>query len=357
MFVIIPAGGSGSRLWPLSRGAYPKQLLNLTGSATMIQETVTRLVGTVPMERILILTEQSHADELRAQVPEIPADNFIIEPTRRDTAAVIGLGLTHVLKRDPSAVVAALHADHFITKPAAFIKALRAAEDFAKRHAVIVTMGIHPTAPATCYGYIASGEEFDRSGQTTGFHVRHFTEKPDLPTAEAFLATGRYFWNAGMFIALATTLQAAYEQHAPELWAGLQTIGKQIGTPSEQTTLSRIYPDLPKFPIDIAIMEKSDNMVMIPADIGWSDIGSWDMLKNVLSESPDNLTLGEHIEIDTDNSLIYSQGKRLVATIGLKDMIVVDSDDALLICPIDQAERVKELVNRLKAEKGLEKYV
>jgi len=357
MKVLIPAGGSGTRLWPLSRSNHPKQVLNLTGGGTMIQETVERIRPLVAASDIYVITEQSHAAELQAQVPGMPQRNCIIEPTRRDTAPVIGLGTLYVLHEHPDAVIASLHADHIIAKPKEFLKVLRAAEQLALREDVIVTIGIHPTYPSTGYGYIASGEEISDSGKVRAFRVRGFTEKPNLPTAQAFLATGDYFWNAGMFIARGSVLMDAYRKHAPKLYAGLSEIAAHFGKPSERKVLNERYAELPKEPVDTAIMEKANNIVVIPADIGWSDIGSWDMLKSVLQDNKDdNLTLGDQINIDTTGSLIYSQGKRLVATIGLEDMIVVDSEDAVLICPISQADRVKELVKRLQKHKQQNKY-
>lgn len=358
MYVLIPAGGSGTRLWPSSRSNHPKQLLNLTGRATMIQETLRRIDKFVPAEQILVITEKSHAGEIQAQIPEVPAQNFLIEPARRDTAAVVGLGAMQVFKRDPNAVVAALHADHLIAKPKAFLKVLRQAEKIALEQDVIVTIGIHPTHPATCYGYIGLGEELSQRGTGEVFRVKKFTEKPNLPLAQAFLATGEYFWNAGMFIARASVILDAYRKHAPKLYAGLEKIAESIGTKQEEAVLEEVYNKLPKEPVDTAIMEKTDNIVVIPADIGWSDIGSWNMLKEVLpNDASGNLALGDHIGIDTANTVVYAQEGRLVATIGVKDMIVIDAGDALLVCPLDQAEKVKKMVDKLKAHPRYKKYV
>ncbi|HNT30067.1 MAG TPA: sugar phosphate nucleotidyltransferase, partial [bacterium] len=278
--------------------------------------------------------------------------NIVIEPARRDTAPVIGLGAFHVYHRDPKAILASLHSDHVILQNETFLKLLKVAEDIAAKHDVIVTLGISPDHPATGYGYIASGKEFCKINGVEVFRVQNFTEKPNLPTAKAFLSAGNYFWNAGMFIARAEVLLAAYKQHTPQTYQFLSTIAAAIGTDREQATLEKIYPTIPKEPIDTAIMEKLNNIVVIPADIGWSDIGSWKAVKEILPKNAEtNFVFGQHVGIDTENSLVYSSGSRLIATIGLKDMVIVESEDAILICPVSAAEKVKELVSMIKAEK------
>ncbi len=352
MFVLIPAGGSGSRLWPLSRSHFPKHLLDLTGQGSMIQVTIDRIRDIVPFDQIYVITEASHADAIRKQLPQIPSPNFIVEPARRETAAVIGLGTHFVHHHDPKAVVASLHADHIITKAKAFREILQAAEQVATAQDVIVTIGIHPTSPATCYGYIASGKNIFEVGSTAVFKVDRFTEKPNLPTAQAFLAAGNYFWNAGMFIARTEVLLRAYRQFVPQLADKLDELAKYIGTPQEKEMIQKLYVELPKEPIDTAIMEKADNIVVIPADIGWSDIGRWDSLKQVLpNDSQGNLIKGDHIGIDTRDSLIYSYGGRTIGTIGLQNMIIVDNGDAILVCPMDKAELVKKLLKKVEEEK------
>ncbi len=352
MYAIIPAGGSGSRLWPLSRSTFPKHLLNLTGHASMIQETIERVSSLIPLDHIYVVTAQSHTDQIAEQLPALPAANIITEPDRRDTAPVIGLGACFVRSRDPKAVMASLHADHIITKGKEFIKLLKIAETIALRHDVIVTLGIQPSGPATGYGYIASGEGFSHVHDQEVFKVKGFIEKPNLPTAHAFLAAGNYFWNAGIFIARAEVLLEAYRVHAPRLYEPLMSIADTIGTPEEQATIKAVYPTLPKEPIDTAIMEKADNIVVIPADIGWDDIGSWKTVKTILPENKDsNFVFGQHVGVDTSNSMIFSSSDRLIATIGLQDMIVIDTDDATLICPMDRAEEVKQLVEKLKKDK------
>jgi len=354
MYAIIPAGGSGSRLWPLSRSKFPKHLLDLTGDGSMIQQTISRIQPLIDPEQILVITEQGHAAQLQDQLPELPPANIIIETDRRDTAPVIGLGTFVALKRDPDAIVASLHADHVIAKTDEFLKILIAAEQVATTHDVVVTLGIHPTHPATGYGYIASGAEFAHHEDTEVFYVQGFTEKPNLPTAQAFLASGNYFWNAGMFIAKASVLLKAYEKYAPETYAGLAKIAEHIGTEKEGKALQDIYSTLPKTPIDTAIMEKIDNIVVIPADIGWSDIGSWQTVKEILPPNQSsNLVKGEHIGLETSDSLIYSHADRLIATIGLDKMIVIDTDDVTLVCPLDRAEDLKKLVNKIRKEKDL----
>ncbi|OIP95207.1 hypothetical protein AUK40_06225 [Candidatus Wirthbacteria bacterium CG2_30_54_11] len=352
MYAIIPAGGSGSRLWPVSRSHFPKHLLNLTGHGSMIQETVKRILSLIPLEHIFVVTAQSHTDQIAEQLPALPPANIITEPDRRDTAPVIGLGACYVRARDSKAILASLHADHVIQKGKEFIKLLKVAETIASRHDVIVTLGIQPTHPATGYGYISSGDSFACIHDQEIFKVKAFTEKPNLPTAHAFLAAGNYFWNAGIFIARAEVLLEAYRLHAPKLYEPLMRIAAAIGTRDEQSTIRALYPTLPKEPIDTAIMEKAHNIVVIPSDIGWDDIGSWKTVKTILpANKGSNFVFGQHEGVDTENSLIYSSSDRLIATIGLQNMIVIDTEDATLICPMDRAEEVKQLVDKLKKDK------
>ena len=357
MYIVIPAGGTGTRLWPLSRSHFPKHLLNLSGRGTMIQDTVKRLSSLALPEQIIMLTEKSHAKQLQQQLPDIPAENYLIEPTRRDTAPVIGLGALHVQARDEQAVMASLHADHMIAREDKFIKILQQAEKVALQEDVIVVLGITPSYASTGFGYIRAGVQQDSTGDQPVFKVDNFLEKPAQKEAEAFLQAGNYYWNAGMFIVRPQVLLQAYEQYAPDIYNGLQTIKQAIGTPEQEQVLQEVYPQLPKQPIDLAIMEKADNIVMIPADIGWSDIGCFQDLKDILPPNYDsNLVLGQYVGLDTKDSFIYSAGAKLVTTIGLDKMIVVNTDDVVLVCPLERAQDIRELVEKLKEEQR-DKYL
>lgn len=354
MYALIPAGGSGTRLWPQSRQKFPKQLLSLFDGDSLIQTTIKRISKRIPKENIVIITEQTHAQEMKDQLPNVPDENFLIEPIRRDTAPVIGLGVFSVYKKDPKAVVASLHADHAILKEDAFLEILEIAEEVALSSDVVVTIGIRPTHPSTAYGYIKSGSEMDRIKGNSIYRVDQFVEKPAKEKAEKFIHTGEYFWNAGIFIARAEVLIELYKKHLPEVYEGLKMITEISDKEIRQEKLDEIYPTFKKVPIDTAIMEKSSEIVVIPADIDWRDIGTWDVVSEM--EKSLGLKAGRSVSIDSSNNLVVSNRESVVGLIGVHDMIVVHTDDATLVCPFSDATRVKELVAKLKKE-GYEDYV
>ncbi len=341
------AGGSGTRLWPLSRVKTPKQALKLVGEMTMFEHAVSRLAPLFPPERICVVTRAEHAAALQAQAPSLPAQNFIIEPEGRGTAPAIGLGAVHLLGRDPQAVMTVLTADHYIQDTARFRNALAAALDVAGQDC-LVTLGIKPTFPATGFGYIQQG---DPLGQVTGFSVftvKKFIEKPALPEAQKMVAGGEYSWNSGMFIWKVSTIMAEFQRQMPELFSQLQTVQESVGKASYEDVVGRIWPQVAKQTIDYGIMEGARDVVVIPVDIGWTDIGSWGSLFDLLpTDAEGNTFLGPHIAIDTSNSLVFG-GNRLIATIGVQDMVVVDTEDALLICPKEREQEIRNIVNELQ---------
>jgi mannose-1-phosphate guanylyltransferase len=351
-YAAILAGGVGTRLWPLSRQARPKQALQLIGDRTMFQHAIERLAPLFPRDRIVIVTGRKHAEILRPQTPDLPDGNFILEPMGRDSGPAVGLGAIHLHRRDPEAVMAMLTADHFIAYVERFRAVLAAAEKVAQTGR-IVTLGITPDFPSTGYGYIRQGESL---GQFDGFEVfraEQFTEKPDPDTAQAFFESGRYSWNSGMFIWRVDRLLAEFERQRPSLHRQLMTIADALGTPDEARVLAEVWPQIGKISVDYAIMEGAHDVAVIPVDIGWSDVGSWATLLDIIpGDDQGNVALGEHLAIDTHRTLVRGEN-RLVVTIGLEDMIVVDTDDALLICPKDRAQDVKAVVDRLKqSERG-----
>lgn len=350
LYAVIMAGGSGTRLWPLSRKTQPKQALRLIGDRTMFQHAVDRLAPLFPSERIFVVTNAQLAEVLRPQAPELPAENFILEPSPRDSAPAAGLVAVHLRQRDPDAVMAVLTADHFIADTAQFRAVLAAAEQVAGE-GTIVTLGIKPTYPATGFGYIQLG---DAQEIVDGFRVYSsggFTEKPDLRKATHFLETGRYAWNSGMFIWRVDRLLAEFAAQMPESYAGLLRIGEAVATPDAGRILAEVWPQIRKISLDFGIMEHARRVSVIPVDIGWSDIGSWGALLDVLTgdEHGNVCADGELLAVDTQGTYVRSAG-RLVATIGLQDVIIVDTPDALLVCPRARAEEVKELVGRLAVE-------
>lgn len=348
MFALILAGGTGTRLWPRSRKNRPKQLLDIVAKNTMLQETYIRIRPMLAPEEIFVVTNRTYAPIVKAQLPRLPLGNIIIEPEGKGTAPCIGLSALYMRRIRPDEVMASLHADHVIEKPDVFRNALKAAAKVAEQ-GYLVTLGIKPTHPETGYGYICRGEPM---GEMDGFEVYRadrFTEKPDLETAKAFLAEGRYYWNSGIFIWKLSTILDEFRRHLPALYEQLMEIDSALGTDAEAKVLEEVWERVESETIDEGIMEKADRVAVIPVDIGWSDVGNWATLADILPKDSENNVVvgGEHIGIDTTGSLLYST-KRLIATVGLKDMIVVDTDDVILVCPKDRAQDVKELVRKLK---------
>jgi len=350
-YAVIMAGGGGTRLWPLSRKERPKQLLRLFGEHSLFQTSVERLSGTFPPDRILVVTIQEQAEKLRAQTPEIPLENFLIEPMPRGTASVVGLAATLLHKRDPEAVMAILTSDHYIADLELFNKLLVRAHEVAQE-GNLITLGIEPTYPATGFGYIQRGELLGSNLGLEAFQVSRFAEKPDEATAEKMLASGDYSWNSGMFIWRVDRILSEIELHMPQLAAVLTSIGSEWDTPSWQRTIEDVWPDVNSQTIDYGIMEKASRVVVIPASgLGWNDVGSWDSLFEVLeSDKNGNIVIGgEHIGLETQRSLVYVVDKeRLIVTMGVEDLIIVDTGDVLLVCKKDHAQNVRQLVDQLR---------
>ena len=346
------AGGGGTRLWPLSRQSRPKHMLNLFHEQTLFQMAVHRLDGMFPPERIFVVTIETQVGELRAQCTEIPLENYLIEPMPRGTAAVIGLASVAMQHKDPQAIMAVLTSDHFIEDEDRFRQLLSAAHDVA-RDRYLVTLGIQPTFPATGYGYIQLGAHLASYQGLAAYQVLRFKEKPDEATAQQLLAGGDHAWNSGMFVWQVDQIMTEFNRQMPRLAAFLDEIGRAWGTPEQQATLQRVWPQLKAETIDYGIMEGAQRVAVIPAaGLGWSDVGSWDTLFDVIKHDQDgNIIIGKNfIGLDTHNSLVYADyNDRLIVTIGVEDLVVVDTGDALLVCRKDQAQKVRLLVSQLKA--------
>jgi mannose-1-phosphate guanylyltransferase len=320
----------------------------------MLQEAWQRIAPLVPNDKIFVVTSEAYTDIVRQQIPQVPAANIIGELEGHGTAPCIGLSALHLKLRDPEAVMAVLTADHYIEKADELRRALRAAAQSAEE-GHLVTLGIQPNRPATGYGYIQRGERLAQVSGHDVYRVEKFTEKPDLTTAQAFIESGRYYWNSGMFIWKVSTILQEFKKLMPQLYAQLMEIDVALGTAEEQAVLERVWPQVENETIDYGIMERAEDVAVIPVGIGWSDVGSWATLLELLPADGDgNVVVGQHIGLDTRGCLIHSSD-RLVATIGLADMVVVDTEDALLVCPRERAQEVRDLVEKLK-ESGKKEY-
>jgi mannose-1-phosphate guanylyltransferase len=352
-YAVIMAGGGGTRLWPLSRRAHPKQTLSFGRPRTLFQMTVDRLEALLPPEQVLVVTIAEQAAILQEQVPAIPQDNYLIEPLPRGTASVVGLAAVALRQRDPEAAMIVLAADHFIENVPFFQEVLKAGLEVARQD-YLVTLGITPTFASTGYGYIQFGETLGEFvGQTVHKAVK-FKEKPSQDLAEQFLAGGDHVWNSGMFIWQVSRILAEIRRLMPELAVKLDEIERDWNTPRCGATLQAVWPTIRSETIDFGVMEKAERVAVVPAkDLQWDDVGSWESLFDVLpGDAQGNVIVGsQHIGIDTRNTLVLSEVPgRLVATIGVDDLIVIDTGNALLICPRSQAQKVRQVVDRLKQE-------
>jgi mannose-1-phosphate guanylyltransferase len=354
-YAVIMAGGSGTRLWPLSRENTPKQALVLAGKRTMFQLAVDRLSPLFPPERVLVVTRAEHAAILKTQTPAVPAENFIVEPEGRGTAPAIGLAAAHLRRKDPAAVMAVLTADHFIRGVAAFQQALSAAAQVA-RLGYLVTLGIKPESPSTGFGYIQQGEPLAPAEGLPVFKLERFIEKPPLESAVRMVQSGDYTWNSGMFIWQVERIMEEFQKQMPGFNAQLEELSTFIGTPGYMEALARTWPKVARQTIDYGIMEGARQAAVIPASIGWMDVGSWGSLFDLLDNDPDgNAWTDEHVSVDTKGTLAFSKN-RLVATIGVQNLVIVDTPDALLVCSREREQDVREVVRILK-ESGRAKWL
>lgn len=358
-YAVIMAGGGGTRLWPVSRRNRPKQSIPLISDESLFQTTVHRLQGFLPPEHIFVVTVAEQAAELRQQTPELPFENFLLEPAARGTAAVVGLAASILHQRDPQAVMAILPSDHFIRDRDLFHYTLGVAVEVAQND-YLVTLGIAPTFPATGYGYIQRGEALPENFNYPVYAVSRFKEKPDEASAREMLQSRDHSWNSGMFIWKTERILAEFAAQMPELKAALDQIAAVWETPARTQTLSVLWKTLKNETIDYGIMEKAGRVAVIPAaGLDWSDIGSWDALFDVTLPDRDGnvIVSGNLLSFDTHNSLLYGNGDgRLFVTIGLDDVILVDTGDVLLACHRDHAQEVRKVVNYLKNE-GQDRYI
>jgi mannose-1-phosphate guanylyltransferase len=358
LYAVIMAGGSGTRFWPESRADRPKQLLNLAGRQTLIRATLSRLADLVPPDRILVVTNERLVEPIRRELPELTPQAVLGEPCRRDTAPCIGLAAGILLRRDPDAVMAVMPADHVIPTVEAFQSAIRyAARLIEERPKRLVTFGIRPTYPAEVFGYIERGEPLPHSAaDPPAYRVKMFREKPDAATAQKYLDSGRFYWNSGIFVWRADTIDAALKQLEPEMHRRLAAIAG-AGEDRFPETLRREFEAIQGKSIDYAVMERYDDVAVIEAPFEWDDVGSWRSLARLYPPDENgNTVIGRHLGVKSSGLIVRGDDQRLIVTLGLKDCIIVHTPDATLVANKNDEEAVRHIVAELKS-RGWEEFL
>ncbi len=348
IFAVIMAGGVGARFWPRSKERKPKQLIRIVGENTMIQDTVKRLDGLVKQENIFIITNKIQKLRVKEQLPEVPEQNIIDEPFGKNTAPCIGLASVLIKKKNPDAVTIILPSDHLIKDEEEFRKCLKSAVEHAETTKGLVTIGITPTRPETGYGYI----QFDEKDLGNNvYKVLTFAEKPNLSTAKRFIESGDFLWNSGIFIWNIESILREIEHHLPDLHDGLQRLEKTIGTPDFETELVHVYGQIKSISIDYGVMEKSDSVYVVKADFYWNDVGNWDAVYDITEKNDENNALiGDIYAEKTYGSYIFSP-RTFTAVIGVEDLIIINTNEALLVCNRNNAQDVRHVVDYLKMNK------
>jgi mannose-1-phosphate guanylyltransferase len=356
-FATILAGGGGTRFWPLSRQEMPKQLLNISGNDIMLNDTIERYEGIIPLENTIVVTNRSQADLLgKIMHGSVLKSNILIEPVARNTAASILYAALFIERNHGDSIMVVLPSDHYITNDVQFKKTLDEACSVAIESNRIVTLGIKPTFPSTGYGYICFENLPMMTRPCAVYDVAEFVEKPNFQKAQDYLASGHYLWNSGIFIWKTSVIIENYKRYLPRLYKSMQSLSEYLGTEHEEEMKQAIYPTLQNISIDYGILERCDEVVVVSGDFGWNDIGSWDALGAIFPpDESGNIVKANHVGINTRNSIVYGNG-RLITTIGVDGLIIADTEDALLICPKDSAQAVKEMVDLLK-EKGMRQYI
>lgn len=365
---LIVAGGSGSRLWPASRQHQPKQLMGFLGKQTLLQNTFARLRKGFSIQDIFVATGAHYADAIRKQLPQIPPAHVFLEPARRDIGPALGLAALQLHHKNPAACFVTAWSDHFIKKEASFIESVNAAHELlGKFPNHIIAIGALPQYPHTGFRYIQidkplyylpAGKSKKGGGQIKAYAVKSFKDKPNAETAKRYFNSGQYFWNTGYFVMRAETILSLYKKYLPKVYALLMKIKPALGTPQEQKVIGELYPLMPKVDFEQAIIVKlKKELLMLPANFDWIDVGSWRVIKDVLSSPNENLIYGETLVHESKGNLIYNYEDKLVSAVGLENLIIVNTADALLIANKNDSEKIKELVEKLKQEKKFEKYL
>ncbi len=354
-YAVIMAGGKGERFWPWSRSSLPKQFLALTGERTLIQQAYDRLSKSFPPRHILVATGGEYLQLARKQLSHLPRENFLLEPIGRNTAPCIGLAALTLVKKDPEAVMMVFPADHLVEKEEVFQACLGRCQELAAGGKQLLTIGITSTRPETGYGYIER-EDNPLPGEPPTYPVKRFVEKPNRENALQFLNSGRYYWNSGIFAWKAALILQKIEKHLPELFRGLKLLEPALGEDGEEQALREVFPGLPSISIDYGVMEKEKDILVVEGNFYWDDLGSWAALAEHAPRDQEGIAIrGRHVGIDTKDCLVYGQNS-LIATLGVEDLIIVESDGVVMVCPKDRSQEVKALVQKMK-EKGLDEHL
>jgi len=356
VFLVIMAGGVGTRFWPRSRRKTPKQLLNIVGNETMLQSVVARLGNIATADNLYVVSTLNQEEGILEQLPFLKPQNLIIEPKGKNTAPCIGLSSILLEQKDPDAVMVILPSDHIIRDYESFRKILRGAIEIAEKTDHLITIGIEPTYPATAYGYIQYDGEIEQPFSVPAYNVKTFAEKPDIETAELFIKSGDFLWNSGIFIWKISVILKAIKESLPELYYDLMEIKGAFGSPKEDETIRKVYRQIKGISIDYGVMEHAKNVIVLRGNFGWNDIGSWEEVYKISEKNKEgNVLRGNHVLRDVKGCLIDSPDK-MVAAIGVQNLIIVDAGDALLVCPRDQAEKIKDIVEIMN-RKDMDKYL
>lgn len=360
LHAVIMAGGSGTRFWPQSTKAHPKQFLNIFGDRTMLQDTVERIKPLVSADRVWVITNDKYVDLVKEQLPDVPVDNIVGEPVGKNTAPCVAAAASLIQEKDSDGTMVVLPADHLIGKPKTFLSILETAQKKAQDPGALVTIGIKPDHPETGYGYIEFDEE--TSEEVEGHQIKkvnQFREKPDLETAKEFIESGNFLWNSGMFIWKASTILEKFKKHLPTIFDEVEKLKSSVGTDNQKEALDEFYYGCTSISIDYGIMEQAESVYVVPGSFEWNDVGSWRAVYDLRSKDED----GNVIQTDTAatadamNNLIQSESGKMIALVGVENIAVVETDNAILVCDLDNSQGVKKVVNKLRKDDELKRFV
>lgn len=360
VYAVIMAGGSGTRFWPKSTKALPKQFLNLFGKGTMIQNTADRIKEIIPQERIMVVTNENYVPIVKEQLPKVPAENIVGEPVAKNTAPCVAIAAELLYKKDPEAIMVVLPADHHITDPHGFNRILKSAIDKAGSGSHLVTIGINPDRPETGFGYIHAQNESEEELEGNSIYpVEAFTEKPDLVTAQRFVESGEYFWNSGMFIWKAVTVLEEIRKHLPEMYDEVKTASPELYESTHEAAINDFYYACESVSIDYGIMESAESVYVVPGDFGWNDVGSWTAVFQLAEKNKQGNAIQalNATVADAEGNLILSSGEKMISLVGVENLAVVETEDAILVCNLDKAQGVKEIVEQLKGNSDYQKFL